>query len=46
MTELQAALKSYSAGDKVKLTVARQNGRQYEESEIEVTLSSAKQVQD
>lgn len=45
MTELQSALKSYSAGDKVKLTVARQNGRQYEESEIEVTLSSAKQVQ-
>ncbi len=45
MTELQSALKSYSAGDKVKLTVARQNGRQYETAEIEVTLSSASQVQ-
>ncbi len=45
MTELQSALKSYSAGDKVKLTVARQNGRQYEETEVEVTLSSASQVQ-
>lgn len=45
MTELQSALKSYSAGDKVKLTVARQNGRQYEQTEVEVTLSSASQVQ-
>ena len=45
MTELQSALKSYKAGDKVTLTVARQSGRQYEESKVEVTLSSAKDVQ-
>ena len=44
MTELQSALKSYKAGDKVTLTVARQSGRQYEESKVEVTLSSAKAV--
>ena len=45
MTELQSALKSYKAGDKVTLTVARQSGRQYEESKVEVTLSSAKDIQ-
>ena len=45
MTELQLALKSYQAGDKVTLTVARQSGRQYEESKVEVTLSSAKDIQ-
>ena len=45
MTELQSALKSYKAGDKVTLTVARQSGRQYEESKFEVTLSSAKDIQ-
>ena len=45
MTELQSALKSYQAGDKVTLTVARQSGRQYEESKVEVTLSSAKDIQ-
>ena len=33
------------AGDKVTLTVARQSGRQYEESKVEVTLSSAKDIQ-
>lgn len=44
MTELQSALKSYKAGDKVTLTVARQSGRQYEESKVEVTLSSAKDI--
>ena len=45
MTELQSALKSYQAGDKVTLTVARQSGRQYEENKVEVTLSSAKDIQ-
>lgn len=45
MTELQSALKSYKVGDKVTLTVARQSGRQYEESKVEVTLSSAKDIQ-
>lgn len=45
MTELQSALKSYQAGDKVTLTVARQSDRQYEESKVEVTLSSAKDIQ-
>lgn len=45
MTELQSALKSYKAGDKVTLTVARQSGRQYEESKVDVTLSSAKDIQ-
>ena len=45
MTELQSSLKSYKAGDKVTLTVARQSGRQYEENKIEVTLSSAKDIQ-
>lgn len=45
MTELQSALKSYKAGDKVTLTVARQSSRQYEESKVEVTLSSAKDIQ-
>ena len=40
MTELQSALKSYKAGDKVTLTVARQSGRQYEES-IPVRLRKA-----
>ena len=45
MTELQSALKSYKAGDKVTLTVARQSGRKYEESKVEVTLSSAKDIQ-
>lgn len=45
MTELQSALKSYKAGDKVTLTVARQSGRQYEENKVEVTLSSAKDIQ-
>lgn len=45
MTELQSALKSYKAGDKVTLTFARQSGRQYEESKVEVTLSSAKDIQ-
>lgn len=45
MTELQSALKSYKAGDKVTLTAARQSGRQYEESKVEVTLSSAKDIQ-
>ena len=45
MTELQSALKSDKAGDKVTLTVARQSGRQYEESKVEVTLSSAKDIQ-
>ena len=45
MTELQSALKGYKAGDKVTLTVARQSGRQYEESKVEVTLSSAKDIQ-
>ena len=45
MAELQSALKSYQAGDKVTLTVARQSGRQYEESKVEVTLSSAKDIQ-
>ena len=45
MTELQSALKSYKAGDKITLTVARQSGRQYEESKVEVTLSSAKDIQ-
>lgn len=44
MTELQSALKSYKAGDKVTLTVARQSGRQYEESKVDVTLSSAKDI--
>lgn len=45
MTELQSALKGYKAGDKVTLTVARQSGRQYEESKVDVTLSSAKDIQ-
>lgn len=45
MTELQSALKSYKAGDKITLTVARQSGRQYEESKVEVILSSAKDIQ-
>ena len=45
MTELQSALKNYKAGDKVTLTFARQSGRQYEESKVEVTLSSAKDIQ-
>lgn len=45
MTELQSALKSYQAGDKVTLTVARQSGRQYEENKVDVTLSSAKDIQ-
>lgn len=45
MTELQSALKSYKAGDKVTLTVARQSGRQYEESKVDVILSSAKDIQ-
>ena len=31
--------------DKGTLTVARQSGRQYEESKVEVTLSSAKDIQ-
>lgn len=30
---------------KVTLTVTRQSGRQYEESKVEVTLSSAKDIQ-
>ena len=46
MSDLKAALKSYSAGDKVTFTVARQNGSKYETSSVDVTLSAASQLQD
>ena len=46
MSDLKAALKSYSAGDKVTFTVARQNGNKYETSSVDVTLSAASQLQD
>ena len=42
MSDLKAALKSYSAGDKVTFTVARQNGNKYETSSVDVTLSLCK----
>ena len=45
MSDLKAALKSYSAGDKVTFTVARQNGNKYETSSVDVTLSAASQLQ-
>ena len=44
MSELQSVLSSYKAGDKVKVVYARQNGNGYEESEVEVKLSSAKDM--
>lgn len=42
MTELQAALVTYSAGDEVTVTVARQQGKGYVENDVQVTLSTAK----
>lgn len=46
MSELQSELTSYSAGDKVIITLSRQQGNGYEEMEIEVTLSSAKDLKE
>lgn len=44
MTELKAALKRYSAGDTVTVTVERANGGEYQATDIEVTLSTASEA--
>ena len=46
MSELQAELAGYSAGDKVTVIISRQQGHGYEEMEVEVTLSSAKDLKE
>ena len=46
MSELQAELAGYSAGDKVTVIISRQQGNGYEEMEVEVTLSSAKDLKE
>lgn len=45
MNELQSALDSYSAGDTVTITVSRQQGQGFQESDVSVTLSSASDMQ-
>ena len=42
ISSLQNLLTYYKAGEKVKMTIKVQNGSDYEEKEITVTLSSAK----
>ena len=41
MSELQRALSEYEPGDKVSLTVMRENGDEYEKIEVTVTLSAS-----
>ncbi len=45
MNELQSALDSYSAGDTVTITISRQQGQGFQESDVSVTLSSASDMQ-
>lgn len=44
MSELQSYLSKCSAGDTIKVTIQRQQGRGYQEAEVEVTLSSADEL--
>lgn len=45
MNELQSELDSYSAGNTVTITVSRQQGQGFQESDVSVTLSSASDMQ-
>lgn len=45
MNELQSELDSYSAGDTVTITLARQQGQGFQEMDVDVTLISASEVQ-
>ena len=45
MNELQRELDSYSAGDTVTITLARQQGQGFQEMDVDVTLISASEVE-
>ena len=45
MNELQSELDSYSAGDTVTITLARQQGQGFQEMDVDVTLISASEVE-
>ena len=45
MSQLQSVLQGYKAGDKIKVTVARQAGQGYQEEQIEITLSSKSDIE-
>ena len=44
MENLQELLKTYKAGEKVKLTVSRLDGEDYKDVEVEVTLASKEEL--
>ena len=44
MENLQELLKTYKAGEKVKLTVSRLDGEDYKEVEVEITLASKEEL--
>ena len=46
MTEFQAELKKYSAGDTVEITIARQTGSSFKEKKVKVKLSSASDIKE
>ena len=46
MAELQSILQGYKAGDKVTISVARQAGQGYQESDIKVKLSSKSEIEE
>ena len=41
---LQSIMQYYKAGEKVKVTIASAEGREYKEKEVTVTLASSKDV--
>lgn len=46
MTALTDTLQYYAAGEKVKVTIAYREGRDYTEKEVEVTLGDASSIED
>ena len=46
MAELQSLLQGYKAGDEVTITVARQAGQGYQETDVKVTLSSKSDLEE
>ena len=46
MSEFQAELKKYSAGDTVEITIARQTGSSFKEKKVKVKLSSASDIKE
>ena len=46
MTALTDTLQYYAAGEKVKVTIAYREGRDYTEKEVEVTLGDSSSIED